>query len=475
MTDLARIPSIEQLRQRPDLQALEAEYGRAALVDALRAEAETVRRGSAIGEDIDRQAVGDLIARRAAQRLRREGSSQLVPVINATGVIVHTNLGRAPLSAGALRRVVEVGGSYSTLEYDLEGRGRGSRDVHAESMLVRLIGCEAAAVVNNNAAATLLILSALASGREVIISRGELVEIGGGFRVPEVMAQSGAILREVGTTNKTRLTDYANAVNDRTALILRVHRSNFSIVGFTEQPELADLAALGHDKGIPVVEDLGSGLLFSGDLSDAGAAGIPPHLAALLRQEPSVQASIAAGIDLVCFSGDKLLGGPQAGIVAGRRDLVDAVKKHPLKRAVRADKLVYAALEATLVDYALGQAISRVPVLRMLASTPDEIGARANAVVEALAGTANLHARVIDGMSAIGGGSAPGLPIPTRLIALSSDRLTPAALEERLRSSSPPVIARIENDLVLLDLRTVLAGQEEPLVAAIRTAAACSS
>ncbi|MFB3854974.1 MAG: L-seryl-tRNA(Sec) selenium transferase [Vicinamibacterales bacterium] len=489
MDDLRLIPSIEQLRQREDLQALEAEYGRAALVAALRAEAEAVRRerydvaaasaGATVsdgeagnevhaGVEAARLAVADRIARGAERRLKDQAASSLVPVINATGVIVHTNLGRAPLSETALRRVAEIGRGYSTLEYDLARGRRGSRDFHVSSLIGRVTGCEAAVVVNNNAAATLLVLTALASGREVVISRGELVEIGGGFRVPEVMAQSGAILREVGTTNKTRLSDYAAALGERTALILRVHRSNFRMEGFTEQPTLADLARLGREHGIPVVEDLGSGWLLGGPASLPSGSSLPAHVAALVRQEPSVAASLQAGMDLVCFSGDKLLGGPQAGIIAGKADLTERVRRHPLMRALRVDKLVYAALEATLVEYARGHALAEVPVLEMLAATPDEIGARAGAIVNALAGVPGLHALVIDGTSAVGGGSAPGLPIPTRLIALSSDKMTAAAMEEALRSSTPPVIARVDNERLLLDLRTVLPDQEEALRSVLR-------
>ncbi|RPJ85048.1 MAG: L-seryl-tRNA(Sec) selenium transferase [Acidobacteria bacterium] len=458
-------------------------------MEALRAEAEAVRREPAIaaaepdgasitgarpeggatdnGAEATRAAIANRIASGAERRIKEQAASSLVPVINATGVIVHTNLGRAPLCPAALGHVTEISRGYSTLEYDVARGHRGSRDFHVSSLIRRVTGCEAAVVVNNNAAATLLILTALASDREVVISRGELVEIGGGFRVPDVMAQSGAILREVGTTNKTRLSDYASAIGERTALILRVHRSNFRIEGFTEQPALAELAALGHERGIPVVEDLGSGWLLAATTTLPGGAPLPAHLAAVVRHEPSVPASLAAGMDLVCFSGDKLLGGPQAGIIAGRADLVEAVRRHPLMRALRVDKMVYAALEATLAEYVRGNVLTEVPVLKMLAATPEQIGARASAIVEALAGT-GLHAQVIDGTSAIGGGSAPGLPVPTRLIALSSERATAAELEERLRSSNPPVIARVENDAVLLDLRTVTLEQADLLLAAIR-------
>jgi L-seryl-tRNA(Ser) seleniumtransferase len=369
----------------------------------------------------------------------------LIRTINATGVIVHTNLGRAPLSQAALERVRHVAGGYTNLEYDLAKGTRGKRDVHAEKLIARLTGAEAAVVVNNNAAATLLLLAALAQGREVIISRGELVEIGGGFRVPDVMNQSGAILREVGTTNRTRAADYAAAINERTALILRVHPSNFRVVGFTERPGLDELVALGRRFNVGVAEDLGSGWL-----------GWPDRdtLPEQLRDEPIVSDSITAGVDVVCFSGDKLLGGPQAGIIAGRRETVDTIRRHPLMRALRVDKLTYAALEATLEDHAIGRGQEGVPVQRMLRLTKAEIGARADAVAAALS-RAGWTTRVIDGSSTVGGGSAPGTEIPTRLIEIARNGMTADQIEEHLRTLDPPVIARIHEDRVVLDLRTV--------------------
>ncbi|HXG69056.1 MAG TPA: L-seryl-tRNA(Sec) selenium transferase, partial [Gemmatimonadaceae bacterium] len=316
----------------------------------------------------------------------------------------------------------------------------GRRDVHAERLLCSLTGAEAACVVNNNAAATLLTLAALASGREVIVSRGELVEIGGGFRVPDVMAQSGAVLREVGTTNRTRTADYAGAISDRTALILRVHPSNFKITGFTERPDAAELVALGRTFNIPVVEDIGSGYL--------ATDGIPA-----LRDEPAVARSLRDGVDVVLFSGDKLLGGPQAGIVAGARASLELVRRHPLMRALRVDKMTYAALEGTLDAYVSGRS-ERVPVLRMMMLTLEAIDTRARAVVETLAAR-GIRATIVDGASTIGGGSAPGATLPTRLIELHHDSLGATALEARLRALDPPLIARIQNDHVVLDLRTV--------------------
>jgi L-seryl-tRNA(Ser) seleniumtransferase len=448
------IPSIEQLRQRPAMLALEARYGRAALVDALRAEAAEVRERIARGGTPSDAA--SAIETGAAIRLIEGLRPSLRRVINATGVIVHTNLGRAPLSRGAAERVAALGAGYTNLEYDLAEGGRGRRDVHANHLICRLTGAASSVVVNNNAAATMIVLAALAQGREVIISRGELVEIGGGFRVPDVMAQSGAILREVGTTNRTRAADYAAAIGERTALILRVHPSNFRITGFTERPSLEELVALGQRFHVPVAEDLGSGCLASG--RDTPAA---------LGDEPVVSRSIQAGADVVMFSGDKLLGGPQAGIIAGTESAVSAVRKHPLMRALRVDKLTYAALEATLEDYVAGRASRTVPVARMIAMTPADIEPRANALAAA-ARAHGFETSIIDGASTIGGGSAPGSALPTRLVAVSHPALTAAELEARLRSQEPPVIARIENDCVLLDLRTVFAEDDNLLVAALR-------
>jgi L-seryl-tRNA(Ser) seleniumtransferase len=464
MSDPRVIPSIEQLRQRAAMRALETRYGREALLDALRAETAGLRERLASG-DVAAVTVDEAIREiesGAETRLRTAMRPSLIRVVNATGVIVHTNLGRAPLSEAALARVGAVAGGYTNLEYDVAHGARGRRDVHAEQLIARLTGAEAAVVVNNNAAATMLLLAALAGGREVIISRGELVEIGGGFRVPDVMAQSGAILREVGTTNRTRANDYAAAIGDRTALILRVHPSNFKVIGFTERPALGELVALGRRFNIPVAEDLGSGWL--GWPLDA-ARGRPERdeLPAALRDEPIVSESVAAGADVVCFSGDKLLGGPQAGIIAGRREALDRIRQHPLMRALRVDKLTYAALEATLEEHAIGRGQAGVPVLRMLRMSTDEIGRRADALAAAL-NRSGWRARVIDGMSTVGGGSAPGSALPTRLVELQRDGLSPDQIEAHLRSLDPPVIGRIENDRVVLDLRTVLSSDDAELL-----------
>ncbi len=388
----------------------------------------------------------------------------LQPVINATGVIIHTNLGRAPLAESAIDRVSEVARGYSSLEYDLARGARGKRDVHAEALLCRLTGAEAAIVVNNNAAATMLMLAALAAGREVIVSRGELVEIGGGFRVPDVMAQSGAILREVGTTNKTRGADYGAAISAHTALILRVHPSNFRIEGFTERPSLADLVALGKKFNVPVAEDLGSGHLGGDPGLIEGQTRVRPW-SDPVGAEPVVGDSIRAGVDACCFSGDKLLGGPQAGIIVGRSALIARMRAHPLMRALRVDKMTYAALEATLVEYAAGRATTTVPVQRMLTAGADEIRARADALTSTLGAVSGWHCDVVPGMSAIGGGSAAGVELPTWLAAIAKDALSADALETQLRLQTPPVVGRIEDGRVVLDLRTVLPSQDALLVA----------
>ena len=481
MPDFRTIPSIELLRQRPAVRALEARFGAEATVDALRTAAAEARSAIA-GGDAALSTESAVVARleaAAAARLGEAFRPSLEAVINATGVIIHTNLGRAPLAASAIDRVVEVARGYSSLEYDLDRGTRGRRDVHAEALLCRLTGAEAAVVVNNNAAATMLVLAALAAGREVIVSRGELVEIGGGFRVPDVMAQSGASLREVGTTNKTRVSDYGAAVNERTGLILRVHPSNFRIEGFTERPTLADLVALGKKLNIPVAEDLGSGYLAAlgsdrgrtrvGLGSDRGRIGVGLG-SDTMSTEPTVQATVAAGVDICCFSGDKLLGGPQAGIIVGRAALVERIRKHPLMRALRVDKMTYAALEATLTEYAAGRAATTVPVQRMLTMTADEVRARAETLAAAIGTLTGWRAELVAGASAIGGGSAPGVELPTWLVAIANDDLSPDALEERLRRLTPPVIARIEGDRVVLDLRTVLPAQDAHLVALLQRA-----
>jgi L-seryl-tRNA(Ser) seleniumtransferase len=443
VSDFRSIPSIDALRQRAGVRKLETQFGADATVKALRDGAGQLRAQIASGTDAADPA--QAIEALAGSALACQARGSLRPVINAAGVVIHTNLGRAPLADAAIARITDIARGYTNLEYDLETGERGSRTVHAESLITSLTGAEAAVVVNNNAAAILLILSGLASGREVVISRGELVEIGGGFRVPDVMRQSGATLREVGTTNRTRVTDYTASVSPATAMFLRVHPSNFRIEGFTERPRLGDLVSAARAIQLPVVEDLGSGCLIDD-----------------LAGEPSVQASIAAGVDLVCFSGDKLLGGPQCGIIAGRRELVDRLRAHPLLRAIRADKITFAVLEATLAEYAAGRAIETIPVQRMLHLSADDIEPRVQALAATLAAN-SWSVAMISGASAVGGGSAPGLQLPTVLLSIARDGESPDATDRWLRSLDPPVVARIEHDRVVLDLRTVLPGQDETL------------
>ena len=454
--DFRIIPAIDALRQREGVRALETAYGADATVNALRGAADALRAAITAGQGpVDASEAASGLENHARATLAAGARGSLRPVINATGVVIHTNLGRAPIAAVALQRAAAVAAGYSNLEYDLAAGTRGSRTVHAESLITTLTGAEAAIVVNNNAAAILLMLTGLANGREVVVSRGEAVEIGGGFRVPDVMRQSGATLREVGTTNRTRVNDYTATVTPQTAMFLRVHPSNFRIEGFTERPSLADLVAAGRASSVPVVEDIGSGSLMA-DLAHlrpgyGGQAG-----------EPSVQASIAAGVDVVCFSGDKLLGGPQCGIIAGRKALIDRLRTHPLMRALRVDKITFAILEATLAEYVAGRAASTVPVQRMLHATADEIEERSMALGERLAAR-GWQIAMMSGASAVGGGSAPGLGLPTVLLAIAREGESAAATEAWLRTLDPPVVARIEDGRVVLDLRTVLFEQDATL------------
>jgi len=376
-------------------------------------------------------------------------------VINATGVIIHTNLGRALLSPAARAAMEQAARSYSNLEYDLKAGQRGSRYVHAEELLCRLTGAEAALVVNNNAGAVLLILSALARGREVIISRGQLVEIGGGFRIPDVMRQSGAILVEVGTTNRTHRRDYEAAITDQTAMLLRVHRSNFRLTGFVTEPTLAEMADLAHSQGLLVGDDLGSGTLL--DTADYG-----------LAHEPTIQESLAAGADIVSCSGDKLLGGPQAGIILGHADLIAQLRRFPLTRALRVDKTTLAGLQATLLHYVKSEATREVPVWRMIAIPLEALAIRAEAWARRLA-AAGLRSKVRDGRSAVGGGSLPGETLPTRLLALLEP--SPERLASSLRHADPPVIARVEDEQLVLDPRTVQPEEENELLEIVISAA----
>jgi L-seryl-tRNA(Ser) seleniumtransferase len=448
VADYRVIPSIEILRQRETVRAMETRHGSGAVVRALRDGATRVRAQIGAGDGPgDGEAAARVIEALAEAALSSGARGSLRPAINATGVVIHTNLGRAPLADAAIERVASIARGYSNLEYDIVEGSRGSRTVHAESLITSITGAEAAIVVNNNAAATMLILTGLAGGREVIISRGELVEIGGGFRVPDVLRQSGATLREVGTTNRTRVNDYVAAVSSSTAMFLRVHPSNFRIEGFTERPSVEDLVAAARAMNVAVVEDIGSGCLVED-----------------LAGEPTVQASISAGVDVVCFSGDKLLGGPQAGIIAGRKELVDRLRHHPLMRALRVDKITLALLEATLAEYTAGRASTTIPVQRMLHASAEAIEERAKALAETLAGN-GWRVAMMSGASAVGGGSAPGLELPTVLLSIERDGETAATTERWLRSLDPPVIGRIEHDRVVLDLRTVLPDQDAMLAA----------
>lgn len=444
VASLRQLPSIDQLLQRSQVSEWIAYYGRPLTVDALRHTLDQVRthytQTSAIPDEVE-------LLQRAGETLQSWTSPSLQPVINATGVVLHTNLGRAPLSQAAVQAVQEVALGYSNLEYDLEKGKRGSRLLHAEALLRRLTGAEAALVVNNNAAAVLLALTSLARRRAVVIARSQLIEIGGGFRVPDVMKQSGARLLEVGTTNRVHLTDYESALVDAPVLFLRAHRSNFRILGFTSEPSLADLATLAHRSGLPLVDDLGSGSLL--DTTRFG-----------LGHEPMVQESLAAGADLVCFSGDKLLGGPQAGLIIGRVDLVDQLRKHPLARAMRADKLCLAALTTTLLHYLKDEAEQAIPVWRMISAPTEGIRLRAQAWVTTLD-----QGQVISGESTIGGGSLPGETLPTYLLSLSP--ASPNRLLARLRQLRPPIIARLEDDRLVFDPRTVLPEQEPALLSAL--------
>jgi L-seryl-tRNA(Ser) seleniumtransferase len=429
---------------------LAAAFGRPLAIEALRAALEETRSTLLAGGDVEIPPDVDLVYE-AREWLETLLAPTLRPVINATGIIIHTNLGRAPLSAAAIAAAGRAAG-YASLEYDVEAGRRGSRSAHAEPLLTRLTGAEAALVVNNNAAAILLMLSALARDREVIISRGQLVEIGGGFRIPDVMAQSGARLVEVGTTNRTHLRDYAAAITEDTAAILAVHHSNYQIVGFTAQPALAELAALARERGLLLLFDQGSGAL-----RDVSAFGLEP--------EPTVLDGLRAGCDLVAFSGDKLLGGPQAGILCGRAELIERLKRHPLARAVRADKLALAALAATLNQYLTGRA-EEIPVWRMIARPLDEITGEAEAWAEKLR-EKGLPATTAPGESFVGGGSLPGESLPTRVVVVDPGDAGADVLAARLRAEPTPVIARIHNDRLLLDPRTVLPGQGETLARAV--------
>jgi L-seryl-tRNA(Ser) seleniumtransferase len=447
---LRQIPSVDELLGREALREIEAELGHRVVVQAARTVLQSVREAIAEGTLTAFSAGG--LEEKIATAARDLAAYSLQPVINATGVVLHTNLGRAPLAAKAVEHIQEIAGSYSNLEYDLGGGSRGKRDTHTDRLFAELIGAERTLVVNNNAAAVFLTLNALAEGGEVIVSRGELIEIGGSFRIPDICAKSGARLKEVGTTNRTRLADYAAAVNENTRALLRVHPSNFRVVGFTERPELAELAALAREHHLPLIEDLGSGCLI--DLRPLG-----------IQDEPPAGASLKAGADVVTFSGDKLLGGPQAGLICGKREFLDRIRRNPLFRALRVDKLTIAAMEATIRLYLDGN-IDSVPALRMMRRPLEELAARAASLVARLVEIPSVSAGVEDGQSVVGGGSTPGQALPAKLVAVHHSRLSAQELEAALRRNRPPLIARVERDRLLLDLRTVSDEQDAAIVQA---------
>ncbi len=450
-----RLPSVDDLVREPAVSSLAERRGRETVIGAARAMLARLREEITSGlldESALKLALSGLSAA-VENEVRRSLKYSLRPVINATGVILHTNLGRAPLSAAAIEHIRETAAGYSNLELDLGEGARSKRDVHVDRLFRRLLSEEGAGseanvstiVVNNNAAAVLLALNTLADGGEVIVSRGELVEIGGSFRIPDVMAKSGAILREVGTTNRTRISDYENAITGRTRLFLRVHRSNFEITGFTEEATTAELVSLAGKHGIPLMEDLGSGALF--DLRSIGISG-----------EPAVLESLHSGIHIVTYSGDKLLGGPQAGLISGNYDLIARMRSNSLFRALRVDKLTYAALEATLLSY-VQRDHDAIPVVRMMRLTREDIGLRAEDLAKQIV-SPKLKCEVIDGESLLGGGAAPSCVLPTRLVALSCEGLSAEGLCAKLRASDPPVVARVDEGRVLLDLRTVFPEQD---------------
>lgn len=458
-SSLRDLPSVDRLIQSVRANSDQLDVPHELLRSAARAEIDAARAalqqggGDYDGLDLPANNLLPFLVERVHRRLATLLQPSLRPVINASGVIIQTNLGRAPLSQAALEAMQRVGAGYSNLEYDLEAGERGHRHVHLEQLLCRLSGAEAAMAVNNNAAAVYLALIALAAGREVLVSRGQAVEIGGGFRIPDVLRQSGAILVEVGTTNRTYARDYAAAISERSALLLRVHTSNFRLLGFVHETSLAELSALGRERGIPVLDDLGSGTLLA-----TQPFGLSP--------EPTVPESVAASADLVTFSGDKLLGGPQAGLIVGRRELVERLRTHPLARALRIDKTTIAGLEATLLSYLRGRASEEIPVWRMIGAPIDRLHTRAATLAARLTG-AGLTATVNACTSAIGGGSLPGETLSSAGVALAPGPIGADALAARLRRGTPAVVARIEADHLIFDMRTVLVEQDGDLAEAI--------
>lgn len=448
---LRQIPGISTLLESKAGADLIKQFGVDVTTAHVRQAVDQTRQAILAGEANGTPPTAESILALAAQSLENSLAPSLHGVINATGVIVHTNLGRATLSEAAQAAVLEAAAGYGTLEFDVESGKRGKRDIHAERLLTQLTGSEAALLVNNTASAVMMMLSTFCTGKEVIISRGQLVEIGGGFRVPDVMAQSGAILREIGTTNRTHLRDYENAINENTAAIMVAHHSNFKIVGFTTEPELADLAALAKKHNVPLIYDQGSGCMF-----DTAKYG--------LDHEPTVLEGVKAGADLIAFSGDKLLGGPQAGIIIGRSDLVQTLKRHPLARALRPDKLCIAGLAATLNHYLKGDALSEVPIWAMMEKSLEEIKATAESWQTELK-TAGIEAAVVPARSTVGGGSLPGTSFDSWALEIRDPQLE--AFNRRLRRNRPHVIGRIQDNALLLDPRTVSSEQFDQIPPAL--------
>jgi L-seryl-tRNA(Ser) seleniumtransferase len=461
MNPFRQLPAVSRVLESPALAPARAAHPLAAVTRAVRAEIESLRDRLAAGESPDGRTDPDAVAGRAAERVERDSALRFRPVVNATGIVLHTNLGRAPYPEAAVRAMADAARGYLNLELDLETGHRSSRPDNVRAGIRVVTGAEAGTAVNNCAAATVLVLRALAAGKEVVVSRGQLIEIGGGFRIPEVMAASGATLREIGTTNITRIEDYERAIGPNTAALLRVHTSNYRVTGHTESVGIVAMVALGKKHGLPVIDDCGSGLAI--DLAPFGLGG-----------EPVVSAGIAAGADLVLFSGDKLLGGPQAGIIAGRADLIRRIEKDPFMRAVRLDKTALAALEATLALYRdPAAAVREIPTLRMLAMPLGELMVRAERFAARLRGDTNLsHVAVAKDVAYVGGGSLPDRALPTAVVAVTAARHSDAAFAARLRTGDPAVVARVKDGRVLFDLRTVFPDQEDGLASAVSAAAA---
>ena len=458
---MSAIPSVDSILGSPIGVEIERSLGRASALRLIREATESVRDSRSTQDVVSRDEIVRSVEDKLRSLIEESDKHRLQRVINATGVIIHTNLGRSPLSANAVEAIVRHASGYCNVELDLKTGERGRRGESAEKALAEMAGAEEGLIVNNCAAAALLVLSVVAKGGEVIVSRGELVEIGGDFRIPDVLEQSGCKLREVGTTNRTKLIDYERAITEQTKVILHVHPSNFRISGFTESPSLNDLADLAHKNRLVLLEDAGSGALI--DLSDLG-----------LGEEPVISRCVKAGADVVVFSGDKLAGGIQAGLIVGKREAIGKIRRHPLYRAVRADKIVYAAIEATLNSFARGAAFDEIPMLRMLSTTVEKINDRATKLVEQIrAATDDMVADIIPGYSAIGGGAGTDVKLPTTLIALSHRSTSADRLAAALRSRQTPVLTRINEGRVVVDLRTVNENQDEIILSSLKEIRVC--